>query len=73
MNLLLKEGTVNGNSQLYGLYWGINTLSVPLGELFNPQMIRAVLDTSEEGKGILAELLEQYHRPLEEILEKIIP
>ena len=73
MDMLLKEGTVNRNFQLYGMYWGVNTLSVPLGELFNPQMIRAVLEASDEGKEILAELLEQHHRPLEEILEKIIP
>lgn len=73
MDLLLKEGTANKNFQLYGMYWGINTLAVPLGELFNPQMIRTVLEASDEGKAILDELLEQHRLPLEEVLDQIVP
>ncbi|BFT72820.1 FAD-dependent oxidoreductase [Paenibacillus sp. P36] len=73
MNLILREGTANHNFKLFGLYWGVNSLSLPLHELFQPQMVKSVLESSEEGRQLLADLLREYELPLEEILIKLIP
>ncbi|WP_063867741.1 FAD-dependent oxidoreductase [Paenibacillus sp. Soil766] len=73
MNLILKEGTANQNFKLFGLYWGVNSLSLSLHELFNPQMVKSVLEASEEGQQLLADLLKEYELPLEEALIKMIP
>jgi flavin-dependent dehydrogenase len=73
MDLVLKEGTGNQNYQLFGMYWAVNTLSVPLRELYNLEMVSTVLHASDEGRQLLAELLEEHGLPLEEVLDKIIP
>ncbi|OPH60032.1 FAD dependent oxidoreductase [Paenibacillus ferrarius] len=73
MNLVLKEGTANHNFKLFGLYWGVNSLSLPLHELLNPQIAKSVLEASEEGQQLLADLLREYELPLEEALAKMIP
>ncbi|WP_169082649.1 FAD-dependent oxidoreductase [Paenibacillus sp. PL91] len=73
MDLVLKEGTGNQNYQLFGMYWAVNTLSVPLRELYNLDMVSTVLHASDEGRKLLAELLEEHGLPLEEVLDKIIP
>jgi flavin-dependent dehydrogenase len=73
MDLVLKEGTGNQNYQLFGMYWAVNTLSVPLRELYNLDMVSAVLHASDEGRQLLAELLEEHGLPLEDVLDKIIP
>ncbi|MBW7460135.1 FAD dependent oxidoreductase, partial [Paenibacillus sepulcri] len=73
MDLMLKEGTGNHNFQLFGMYWAVNTLSVPLRELFNPQMVTMALEASDEGRLLLAELLEEHGLPLAEALEEIMP
>ncbi|MDU0201115.1 FAD-dependent oxidoreductase [Paenibacillus sp. MAH-36] len=73
MNLILREGTANHNFKLFGLYWGVNSLSLPLQELFQPQMVKSVLESSEEGQQLLADLLSEYELPLEEVLIKLIP
>lgn len=73
MNLILREGTANQNFKLFGLYWGVNSLSLPLYELFHPQMVKSVLASSEEGQQLLADLLKDYDLPLEEALIRLIP
>ncbi|MBA2937592.1 FAD-dependent monooxygenase [Paenibacillus sp. CGMCC 1.16610] len=73
MNMILREGTANHNFKLFGLYWGVNSLSLPLHELFQPQMVKSVLESSEEGQQLLADLLREYELPLEEVLIKLIP
>lgn len=73
MNLILKEGSANHNFKLFGLYWGVNSLALPLHELFNPQMVKSVLEASEEGQQLLADLLKESELPLEEALAKMIP
>jgi 2-polyprenyl-6-methoxyphenol hydroxylase-like FAD-dependent oxidoreductase len=73
MNLILREGTANHNFKLFGLYWGVNSLSLPLHELFHPQMVKSVLESSEEGQQLLADLLKEYELPLEETLIRLIP
>ncbi|OBZ12536.1 NAD(P)/FAD-dependent oxidoreductase [Bacillus sp. FJAT-26390] len=73
MDLVLKEGTGNHNYELFGMYWAVNTLSVPLRELYNLDRVSAVLQASDEGRQLLAELLEEHGLPLEDVLDKIIP
>lgn len=73
MDLVLKEGMANHNYMLFGMYWGVNSLSMPLRELFNPQTVRTVLEASDEGRRLLTELQQQYDLPLEDVLEQIIP
>ncbi|MCY9659264.1 FAD-dependent monooxygenase [Paenibacillus chondroitinus] len=73
MNLILREGTANHNFKLFGLYWGVNSLFLPLHELFQPQMVKSVLESSEEGKQLLADLLREDELSLEEVLIKLIP
>ncbi|MGG3491742.1 FAD dependent oxidoreductase [Brevibacillus choshinensis] len=73
MNLLLKEATTKKNFQLYGLYWTVNTLYHSPRAIFNPQMVADILNASEEGQYLLAELSGESGRPLAEVLEEIIP
>ncbi|MFC0162834.1 MULTISPECIES: hypothetical protein [Bacillus] len=73
MDLFLKHATIQRNFELYGLYWAVNTLSLPPSEIMNSKILSMVLHASEEGKQFLSELSQQYALPLDEILNKIIP
>jgi hypothetical protein len=73
MDLHLQQATVHQNWELYGLYWGVNTLTISPGEILNPHMISTVLGASDEGKQWLADLSEQYGQPLEDVLKEILP
>jgi 2-polyprenyl-6-methoxyphenol hydroxylase-like FAD-dependent oxidoreductase len=73
MDLHLKYATTEHNFQLYGLYWAVNTLSLSPREMFNPQIVTAVLTASGEGQQLLAELSQQYGQPLEQVLDEILP
>lgn len=73
MDLLLREATITQNGQLYGLYWGVNSLSRSPRDIFQPQVVTELLSATEEGKRLLAEVLGEYGQPLAEILEDIFP
>ncbi|MFM1654303.1 FAD-dependent oxidoreductase [Brevibacillus sp. B_LB10_24] len=73
MDLFLKHATVGGNWELYGLYWAVNTLSVSLREIMNPQLASTVLAASDEGRQLLDQLLQEYGHPLEEVWAEIVP
>ncbi|MDF2963615.1 MAG: squalene epoxidase family protein [Paenibacillus sp.] len=65
MDLYLKHATTGPHLELYGLYWAVNTLSLSPREIMNPQMVTAVQ--------LLAELLQENGRPLEDVLDEIVP
>ncbi|MGG0240402.1 FAD-dependent oxidoreductase [Bacillus rhizoplanae] len=73
MDLFLKHATIQRNFELYGLYWAVNTLSLSPRNIINSQMVTAVLTASDEGKQLLSELSQKYGKPLEEILDEIVP
>ncbi|WP_051620480.1 FAD-dependent oxidoreductase [Paenibacillus sp. UNC451MF] len=72
MDLYLKHATTTQDWKLYGLYWAVNTLSISPSEIMKPQMVTTVLNASEEGKQLLAEL-NLYGNSLEETLEQLLP
>ncbi|SFS88760.1 FAD-dependent oxidoreductase [Marininema halotolerans] len=66
MDLFLKELTIKQDFKHYGLYWGVNTLSLSPHAIFNSQMITATLHASAEGM----KLLEEFSNPKEEASEQ---
>jgi hypothetical protein len=53
MDLLLEQATtqtVQGNYELFGPYWGVNTLLISPNEILNAQIVRKVLSASEKGQ-----------------------
>lgn len=56
LDLFLRYATERGDLMLYGLYWGVNSLGIPPSFIFNPETAAAVLEATEEGKRLLAEL-----------------
>jgi hypothetical protein len=73
MELYLKHATSKPDWQLYGLYWAVNTLSVSPRHIFNPQTAIQVLSASDEGERLLAGLSVEDGRPVETILEELLP
>ncbi len=73
MDLYLKHATEEQNWKFYGMYWAVNTLSFPPKAILNPQMVSTVLTSSSEGRLWLDELLAEYKKPLEELLDDILP
>jgi len=73
MDLFLKLATSQGNWELYGLYWAVNTLSVSPEKMLNPQRATDVLTATEEGRQLLTVLSEQYGLPIEEALQAALP
>lgn len=73
MDLYLRYATMERNFKLYGLYWAVNTLSCSPREILNPQVVTAVHTASNEGRQQLAQLLQQSGKPLEQILDEILP
>lgn len=73
MDMYLRHATIQRNFKLYGLYWAVNTLSLSPREIMNPQMVTTILTASDEGKQLLAELSQEYGKPLEEVLDEIVP
>lgn len=73
MELYLKHAISKPDWQLYGLYWAVNTLSVSPSHIFNPQMAVQVLSASDEGKRLLAELKKEDGRPVEAVLDELLP
>ncbi len=73
LDLHLERATAGPDFMLYGLYWGVNTLSLSPREMLNPELVRSVLAASEEGRHWLAELTQQYGQPLENVWDDIVP
>ena len=73
MDLFLTLATHQGNWELYGLYWAVNTLSVSPEKMLNPQRAADVLTATEEGRQLLTVLSEQYGLPVEEALQAALP
>ncbi|MFB9324559.1 NAD(P)/FAD-dependent oxidoreductase [Paenibacillus aurantiacus] len=75
MELFLKQATSKPDWRLYGLYWGVNTLSVSPRNIFNPQMVIEVLSASDEGKLLLSGLEQKLAtgETTEERLEQLLP
>ncbi|KQX51293.1 FAD-dependent oxidoreductase [Paenibacillus sp. Root444D2] len=73
MELYLKHATSKPDWRLYGLYWAVNTLSVSPRHIFNPQTAVQVLSASDEGKRLLAGLKVNDGRPVEAVLEDLLP
>ncbi|WP_134682618.1 NAD(P)/FAD-dependent oxidoreductase [Brevibacillus migulae] len=73
MALFLKLATSQRNWELYGLYWGVNTLSVSPEKMLNPQRAAAVLTATEEGRQLLTVLSERCELPVEEALQAALP
>lgn len=73
MDLYLKHAISKPDWQLYGLYWAVNTLSVSPRHILNPQTAVQVLSASEEGRRLLAKLKAEDERPVETILEELLP
>ncbi|MFS0838501.1 FAD dependent oxidoreductase [Paenibacillus sp. 1P03SA] len=73
MNLVLKYATGEKNMKFFGLYWAVNTLSLPPDHLFRPDLVREVLSSSGEGRELLDELLREGSGCLSAALEKIVP
>ncbi|MCD7034092.1 FAD dependent oxidoreductase [Metabacillus sp. GX 13764] len=67
MDLLLKHAVTQQNGKLYGLYWAVNTLSVPLAQLFQSGLAISILNSSPEGRLLLDELLTAENKPAEDI------
>ncbi|MFY4775765.1 NAD(P)/FAD-dependent oxidoreductase [Metabacillus sp. RGM 3146] len=72
MDFLLKFTTEQKKFDLYGLYWAVNTLSVPSSKLFNENVVTSVLESSSEGIELLEELRGAYHQPVDKILAEIV-
>ncbi|MFB7814210.1 NAD(P)/FAD-dependent oxidoreductase [Paenibacillus chitinolyticus] len=73
MSLVLKYATAEKNMKFFGLYWAVNTLTLPPGQLFHPDIVREVLSSSEEGRRLLDELLAEGSGSLDAVLEEIVP
>ncbi|MET3291571.1 UNVERIFIED_CONTAM: hypothetical protein ABID98_004141 [Brevibacillus sp. OAP136] len=73
MDLFLKHATTEQSWALYGLYWAVNSLSVPPRALFAPDLVKTILSASEEGQRLLAQLIQEHGKPLEDILTDILP
>ena len=74
--LYIKHATTKRNFELYGLYWAVNTLLLPLNQIVNSQMISSILaseEESSESKELLCELSKACGQTLEEQLSQIIP
>lgn len=73
MDLFLKHATIEQDSQLYGLYWAVNTLAISPNAIMNPQMVMTILKASTDGNQFLAELLQDGSQSLEKVLDEILP
>jgi flavin-dependent dehydrogenase len=73
--LYMKHATTKHNFELYGLYWAVNSLLLPLNTIINPQILAAILDSEEgfsESKELLDELSKVDGQTLDEQLSQII-
>jgi hypothetical protein len=73
--LYIKHATTKRNFELYGLYWAVNTLLLPLDKIINSQMLAAILaseETSSESKELLCELSKASGQTLDEQLSQLI-
>jgi hypothetical protein len=73
MELFLKQATSKPDWRLYGLYWGVNTLSISPRHIFNPQTAVQVLSSSDEGMSLLSMIKVEDERSVEAILEEMLP
>lgn len=73
LDLFLEYVTISNDWELVGLYWGVATLSISPNKILNASIVEKVLQSSNEGKQILEHLLLKYKKPLEEIIEDILP
>ncbi|MGG1575149.1 FAD-dependent oxidoreductase [Fictibacillus sp. NRS-1165] len=73
MDLYLKRATEEQDWKLYGTYWAVNTLSVSPQCILNPQTVTDVLSACPKGRLWLNELLAEQKKPLEELLDDILP
>ncbi|MDD9267156.1 FAD-dependent oxidoreductase [Paenibacillus sp. GCM10023248] len=73
MELYLKHAISKPDWRLYGLYWAVNTLSVSPRHIFNPQTVVQVLNFTEEGKQLLAELKVEDGQTVEAVLDGLLP
>ncbi|MDO7486950.1 FAD dependent oxidoreductase [Peribacillus frigoritolerans] len=73
MELFLKQATSKPDWRLYGLYWGVNTLSISPCHIFNPQTAVQVLSSSDEGMRLLSMIKVEDERSIEAILEEMLP
>ncbi|MFP3885889.1 FAD-dependent monooxygenase [Priestia filamentosa] len=74
--LYIKHATTKRNFELYGLYWAVNTLLLPLDKIINSQILAAILaseETSSESKELLCELSKACGQTLDEQLSQLIP
>ncbi|MBD2868597.1 FAD-dependent oxidoreductase [Paenibacillus arenilitoris] len=73
MELFFKHAVSKPDWESYGLYWAVNTMSVSPRHILNPQTATRVLSASDEGKRLLASLSTADGRPIETILEELLP
>lgn len=73
MEIWLKQAISNPDWKLYGLYWAVNTLSLSPRHIFNPETAIQVLSASDNGKKLLSSLKMDDGRPIETILEELLP
>lgn len=73
MDLFLKYATTKRDFKLYGMYWAVNSLAVSPCTIFDAQLVKTILTSSNEGKRFLDELLLAYGQSLDKVLNQIIP
>lgn len=73
MDLFLKYVTTKRDFKLYGMYWSVNSLAVSPCTIFDPQLVKTILTSSNAGKRFLDELLLAYGQSLDKVLNQIIP
>lgn len=73
MDLFLKYATTERDFKLYGMYWAVNSLAISPHTIFDPQLVKTILTSSNEGQHFLDELLLTYNQSLEEVLNQIVP
>ncbi|TDQ41426.1 NAD(P)/FAD-dependent oxidoreductase [Aureibacillus halotolerans] len=73
LGFILKQAMAQPNDDLYGLYWLVNSVFVHPRELFNPQMLTALANSSPEGQQLVVELTKGFNVSLEERFAQEIP
>jgi len=72
---VLQVSTEQTNYEIFGLYWLVNSLFLSPSELFNVEMVTALLAAggSGEAKQRLDHWMKESDEPLEERLERLLP
>lgn len=74
-DLCMKLAYTQNNFEVFGQYMGVTGLLSPPEDLFNSDTIEALaaMDESGEGRGWIDQCIEDEEKPLQQILEQIIP